>query len=407
MKNLFVINYLTFFILLVGCSSQKFDNHNFPQVDSSFSGKISLRSSNIKAKMYNSSLEKIRISSDIWDDIPFYEVLVYPKTILTLKDKKEVQRYANRAALRIKVAAIYNDKEVLISVIWPDKSENIYYENCLESYGDGFSLKIINNGSKLPDIDNYSDNPSVSFFLNEMTFNHKKQNTDEEKIIKDICNDFKYNNLTISAKKQLKNESLLKSKIRKQIEKFKEKTKGGKIEISRIDDYGWMSMSRYSLKTDKQSLAISLSVWDGSTFYNDGLKLASAWIAVTLREPNPNLIKITEDKVLDGDIKNGQIQAIIHCAECHSFPDAVPPEYNLAPSLRNIGGHETADYIKEAILTPNAVIVRHENENIVPLWHKVDNDVKVSMMPSFDYLDKKTIKDLTAYFKTLKAKVTF
>jgi len=136
------------------------------------------------------------------------------------------------------------------------------------------------------------------------------------------------------------------------------------------------------------------------------LKLLSGWNAVTLAKEDKKLVEVVNDMVATGDIKNGQEQAVINCGACHAFPGAMPATKYMAPNLSNIGGYSTAAYIKESMLKPHAVVVPGYNRNAHKndMWYTMNGKKRESTMPAFDYLDAKTLNDITAYFKTLKAK---
>jgi len=76
----------------------------------------------------------------------------------------------------------------------------------------------------------------------------------------------------------------------------------------------------------------------------------------------------------------------------------------MAPNLSEVGGQNTAGYIKESLLDPSAVIVPGYNRNAHPdyKWYELVDGKRVSTMPAFDQLSEEQLNDLIAYFKTLK-----
>lgn len=154
------------------------------------------------------------------------------------------------------------------------------------------------------------------------------------------------------------------------------------------------------LNLDAPAFPIAFAVWDGDKHNRDGLKLLSSWNSVQLdgKEGGEKLVSALNDEV-EGDVKNGKAQFDMNCAACHTVP-------YMAPNLDNIGGYATTGYLKESITNPSAVVVPGYNRNAhknTP-WYNVVDGKRVSTMPSFSWLDKKSLTDIVAYLKTLKAK---
>ena len=153
---------------------------------------------------------------------------------------------------------------------------------------------------------------------------------------------------------------------------------------------------------------VAFAVWDGGKNNRDGLKLLSGWNSVTLSEKDggEKLVSALNDKV-EGDVANGKSQYEMNCAACHLTKDIQMTIPFMAPELSNIGGYASAGYIKESIIDPSAVVVPGYNRNAHKNspWYNVIDGKRISTMPSFSWLDEKSLTDIVAYVKTLKAEV--
>jgi len=160
------------------------------------------------------------------------------------------------------------------------------------------------------------------------------------------------------------------------------------------------------LNLDAPAIPVAFAIWDGGKNNRDGLKLLSSWNSVTLTDSNDKLVSALNDKV-DGDVANGKSQFEMNCAACHLTKDIQMTVPFMAPELSNIGGYASAGYLTESIIDPSAVVVPGYNRNAhknTP-WYNLENGKRVSTMPSFSWLDKKSLTDIVSYLKTLKAEV--
>lgn len=104
--------------------------------------------------------------------------------------------------------------------------------------------------------------------------------------------------------------------------------------------------------------------------------------------------------VPDGDHKAGRAVFIkLECYSCHQFEGEKFPgsatERQTGPDLTEIGAEHPAEYLAEAILNPNAVIITE------PGYTGQDG---LSTMPSYaDLLTLQEWIDLVAYLKSLTA----
>ncbi len=89
----------------------------------------------------------------------------------------------------------------------------------------------------------------------------------------------------------------------------------------------------------------------------------------------------------------------MECYSCHrvqgeDFPAQKPDSGKVGPDLTGMGAHHPREYLAEAILNPNAVILTDD-----PRWVGPDG---LSIMPSYgDTMILRQLTDLVAYLKSL------
>ena len=181
-----------------------------------------------------------------------------------------------------------------------------------------------------------------------------------------------------------------------------------KTTIARIDGYGWIATVVRPIKDNyadlSKSFPVAFAVWDGDKLNRNGTKLLSGWNAVTVGKEDKALVDAINDTLPKADRKKGQELATAQCGGCHAFPGAAPYSPFAAPDLNNIGGYATADYIKESMTDPSAVVVPGYNRNAHKnyTWYTdLGKGKRMSNMPA----TTENVNDIAAYFLTLKAKV--
>lgn len=422
-------------LLIAGCGSDTMAKKAAPQADASFATKVAVDSKAITGKKVTESLADITANSGLWSDATFSKVTLYPQTTISFNDKEALRLNKDNGAKTAKVAALYNDKEVALAIIWPDKSENVHNGKCLDTYADGVAFQFANgakDATKLPYIGMGSQGREVAIYLQKIQFNNYEPNGKgdlDSQVSRNQTNFYNdaslyQDNATDKANKAdlaafdkkvaaLGSDDFERKFVSagfRSMTEIKDGSDKSKLTISRIKGYGWIATLVRPLKDEyadlSQSVPVAFAIWDGAKDNRNGLKLLSGWNAVTLAKEDKKLIEVVNDMVATGDIKNGQEQAIINCGACHAFPGAMPATKYMAPNLSNIGGYSTAAYIKESMLKPHAVVVPGYNRNAHKndMWYTMNGKKRESTMPAFDYLDAKTLNDITAYFKTLKAK---
>ena len=434
MKNLtskLVLASISAAVFMTACSDSASDKagkivKTAPTVDVAFASVKSADASAIVASKTSDSLSDVGPKSDVWDDATFSNVVLYPQTAISFNDKKALELNKNNGSKAAKVAAVYNDKEIAIAIIWKDASKDEYQGatpgqfGSTDTYADGVAMQFAKttDAAKLPYIGMGSKGREVAIYLQKAQYNTFESNGNGNVDLQvsrnqtNLYDQFESKDLTEFDANVAKAGSddyervFVSAGFRSMTEVRGTESKSN-MKISRTED-GWKATLVRPLKDGladlSKSFPVAFALWDGGKNNRNGMKLLSGWNAVTLGAANDALVKSLNEKV-SGDLKNGAEQAAMNCGACHKFPGSFAPDY-MAPDLSNIGGYATAAYIKESIIDPNAVIVPGYNRNAhrnTP-WYTLAGNKRMSTMPAFGWLDEKSLNDMVAYFQSLKAK---
>ncbi|WP_281951690.1 ethylbenzene dehydrogenase-related protein [Nitrosophilus kaiyonis] len=380
----------------------------------------------VEAVKVNADLLKLKCGSKvIMKNAKFSEIVVYPQKTVTLNDKKANEINKNSKAKKVEVAALYDGKNVAVIVRWPDKTKNIQKGYKSDIYADGFAVQFANKPkdvNKLPYIGMGSKNRPVVIYLQKAV--EKVYEPNGNGVVGYQVNPHNTNRFGKDLEKFEKRVEQLAIKDYQRafisegfrsMTEIKDNSAKYSADMHYVGKKGgmWGGMVVRPLKDSYLNLnsgafPVAVAIWDGEKLNRDGLKHLSGWIAVKL--PNgggTDLVKATNE-IVKGDVKKGKELALTNCASCHRWRGAEQAPMYMAPDLSNIGGQATAGYIRESIVDPNAVIVPGYNRNSHPnfAWYSVDDKGnRTSVMPPFDWMDKKSLDDLVAYMQTLKAEV--
>lgn len=152
-------------------------------------------------------------------------------------------------------------------------------------------------------------------------------------------------------------------------------------------------------------IPVALAVWDGDKAGRDGAKWLSSWLPIVVDEAKADQALV--DNLIGtpkGDPVKGKELAAGYCAGCHNFDGLDNGMPTMAPGLHWLGGQASAEYIRESILNPSAVVVPGYNRYAHPAtaWYTENKGQRTSTMPGFDYLPQEELEALVAYFKSLK-----
>ncbi len=374
----------------------------------------------IVAKKVAASLDNIKCDSSIWEKAKAAEVVLYPQTTITLNDKKANEINKNDKAKKAKVKALYNGKRIAFLIEWPDGTKNIQKGYKSNVYADGFAVQFTNisDAKKLPYIGMGSKGREVVIHLQKAVEKFYEPNGN-----KDVSMQVNRDNTPYFGKYLKKFDEKVEKLANRDYEKvfvsegFRSMTeiKGEKIKAKagmKYENGGWKGLVSRSMKDEyldlnKPAIAVAFAVWDGEKLNRDGIKLLSSWEPVVLSKGGEKFASEVLEKV-KGDIKNGEKLTKDNCSSCHRYGKENSAPAFMAPNLSNIGGYSTAAYLRESILDPSAVVVPGYNRNAHKnfAWYTLDDKGnRVSTMPPFSHLDKKSQDDIIAFLQTLKAEV--
>ncbi|RUM43695.1 MAG: hypothetical protein DSY46_07640 [Hydrogenimonas sp.] len=374
----------------------------------------------VLAQKTDRDVTKLTPTSKAWEYVKATTIHLYPQTTVTMNDKKANAINKNAKAKEARVKAIYDNKNIAFLLEWPDGTKSIQQGYRSDVYGDGFAVQLPVNykdPTKLPYIGMGSDGRPVVIHL--------------QKAVQPIYEPNGHGDVSDQQ------NVLSKNKFGKEIDAYQEKVaklavtdyqrsfisegfrsmteiKDGSEKFSADMVYGhkaWKGTMIRPLKDAylnlKGAFPVAFAAWDGAKMNRDGLKLLSGWIPVKLvgQSGGHKLVK-TLTQPVKGDVENGKNLVMQNgCMGCHYIPGMSAPGY-MAPGLANIGGYATADYLRESIVDPNAVIVPGYNRNAHPNtpWYNVVDGKRQSTMPPYP-LDEKSLNDIVAYLKTLKSEV--
>ena len=375
----------------------------------------------ITAVKVSDSLDTIKADSALWSKAKFETVVLYPQTAIEFNDKKANALVANSKGKKAQVAALHDGKNIAIMVKWADKTKDV--EQCMSSdvYTDGFAVQFAGATKKaepLPYIGMGSAGRPVVVHLQKATAKVYEPNGN-----KDVATQINRQQTGVFGKEladfDAKVASLAKTDYEKvfvaegfrsttEIKDNSVKSNGAMVH----SPAGWSGTLSRPLKDEYVNLSgtvpVAIAVWDGSTMGRNGLKNLSSWVAINLEGQKANAAMVAELSTdAKGDAAKGKEAAMTNgCTGCHQMSVADAPSL-LGPSLKNVGGYATAEYLRESILKPSAVVVPGYNRNAhanTP-WYNIEKGKRVSTMTDFSFLDKATVDDIVAYLKTLKSEV--
>jgi complex iron-sulfur molybdoenzyme family reductase subunit gamma len=321
------------------------------------------------------NIKNIGVDSKAWLSARYESVTLYPKDSSIQKNKI------------VKIKALSDGQNLALLLKWKDKSKDIqnnwYVKDLIP---DGYFLEFpveYKDVEKLPYVDMGNTNREVfvyeqfaiDFFLKQFECNC------------DEIRDFYKSTLIASG-----------------IENIEEISDSSNMQMVYKDGSWFASFSRplRDMQNDLNNNAFVLSIG----IFDRDKKFISPWIGFNYEgmSGDDEFITALESKA-DGDIKNGERLALENCAACHRYKDEKSAPKEMAPNLSNVGGYSTKDYLIESLTNPSAVVVPKNNsdENNDFPWYSIgDNGEKISTMPSYDWMDEKSINDIVTFLQNLK-----
>lgn len=377
-----------------------------------------LADSSIEASKVSSNLDKVNCKSDVWSDAEFSKVTLYPQTTIKFNDKKANALNAGNKAIVAQIAAVYNSSKIAFMIKWPDGTQSIQQSDKTDTYSDGFAIQFASNYSnpkKLPYIGMGSEGRAVVVHLQKeagRTFEPNGNGNVAYQVNPNQTDLFdkdleKYNDQV----KTLGSRDYERIFVSEGFRSMSEIKDGSSKSFARIayTGEGWKGSLVRPLKDEYLNLnsaviPVAFAVWDGDKLGRNGLKYLSAWTAVELEgKPGSDALFAVLYSDVRGDAVKGKDAAIANCSACHQLSSHDATNL-MGPSLTNIGGYSTIDYLKESLVDPSAVVVPGYNRNAHSnyAWYNIENGKRVSSMPGFDWMSAQEIEDIVAYLKTLK-----
>jgi complex iron-sulfur molybdoenzyme family reductase subunit gamma len=374
----------------------------------------------INALKITKSLDKVDAASSVWKGAKFSTVTLYPQTTIEFNDKKANELNADNKAVQAKVAAVYNDKKIAFLIQWPDGTKNVQQGNKTDSYADGFAVQFASNyanPAELPYIGMGSEGRQAVIHLQKQVAKFYEPNGNG-----DVATQVNPNQTDLFEKDlkkfNAKVDTLASSDYEKSYvgEGFRSMTeiKDGSDNATSSMAYGkkaWSGTLSSSLKDEyvdlnAAAIPVAFAVWDGEKMGRNGLKYLTSWTAVVLKKGDNTLVNALHGKI-EGDAVKGKDSAVANgCTGCHQM-EKTDAANLMGPSLTNIGGYSTVDYLRESLVNPSAVVVPGYNRNAHSnyAWYNVTEGKRVSTMPDHSWMEKADIDNIVAYLKTLKAEV--
>ncbi len=365
-------------------------------------------------------LSKTDINSPFWKKAKPVSIELYSQTTIKLNDKNANVKNETSGAKKVQVSAVYNDKDIAFKIVWADESENIFNVNSTTTYADGFALQFAKDYSdvaKLPYIGMGSKDREVIVHIQKAYKSVYEPNGNgdiESQVNRDNSPHFEADLKKFDEKvASLGNQDYQKAFISEGFRSMSEiKDKSSEFSAKMVfSKKKWEATFTRPLKDvyldlNSGAIPVALAVWDGDKMGRDGLKHLSAWVPLKFegKEGGEDFIaKLTEKPT--GDVNKGKELVTQNCIACHNYKGSDNGMPYMAPNLSNIGGYSITAYLRESLINPNAVIVPGYNRNAHKnfAWYNIDEKGnRVSAMPSYDYLDEKSINDIVAFLSTLK-----
>jgi complex iron-sulfur molybdoenzyme family reductase subunit gamma len=375
----------------------------------------------IVAKKTSHDVTKLTASSKAWDYVEGAEVVLYPQTTIKMNDKKAHMINKVVHAKKATVKAIHDGRNIAFMIEWPDGTKSVQSGYKSDVYADGFAVQLpvrYDDPNKLPYIGMGSEGRPVVIHLQKAVRKVYEPNGNGDVGMQQNVLSKPYFG-TDAGEYQDKVAKLAKRDYQRAFvsEGFRSMTeiKDGSEAFNADMQYTkkrWKGtvtrpLRDVYLNLDNGAFPVAFATWDGDRLNRDGLKLLSSWVPVKLsgKTGGEKLVAALTAKPA-GDAANGKTLIEQNgCTGCHYIPGLSMPSF-MAPGLANIGGYSTAAYLRESLVEPNAVVVPGYNRNAHPNtpWYNVVDGQRQSTMPPYP-LDEKSLNDMVAYLKTLKAEV--
>ena len=372
----------------------------------------------INALKVSGSLDKITNTSTVWKGAKFSSVTLYPQTTIEFNDKKANALNVDAKAVKAEVAAVYNKDKIAFLIKWPDGTKSVQSNDKTDIYGDGFAVQFASNyanPAELPYIGMGSEGRQAVIHLQKEAAKTYEPNGkgDVASQINPNQTDLFNKDLQAFNKKvnDLASADYEKSYVGEGFRSMTEikDTSNQSTSNMTYTKKAWAGTLSRPLKDayvdlNADVIPVAFAVWDGAKMGRNGLKYLTSWTAVVLKKGDDKLVNALHGKI-EGDAAKGKDFATANgCAGCHQMERTDAPNL-MGPSLTNVGGYATTDYLRESLVNTSAVVVPGYNRNAHSAypWYNVENGKRVSTMPDHSWMEKADLDNTVAYLKTLKA----
>lgn len=379
-------------------------------------GVSSLVSAEIKVAK-STSLAKVGFDTPLWQSAKEQSIVFYPQTTIEMNDADVMKLNADNKAKNVRIKALSDGESIAFLLKWSDTTRSVQEGYSTTAYGDGFAVQFPTTLDKLPYIGMGSDGRSVIVHLQKATGKTYEPNGKG-----DIYHQVNASNQNLfeAGHKKYKEEvnAIAQDDYQRvyiaegfrSMSQIRDHSEESIMEM-KYDKGFWQGLLVRKLKSEHLDISggnfpVAFAIWDGEKKNRDGMKLLTPWVEMKMEgKTTQTLASLVETN--GGDVKNGESVMMENCAACHQYKAVKNAPNYMAPNLSNIGGYSNESYLVESIVEPNAVVVAGYNTTAHPSfpWYSVDKGVRSSTMPPFAHLDEKSLKDLVAYLKTLKAEV--
>ncbi len=374
----------------------------------------------ILAQKTERDVTKLTPDSKAWSYVKGTTIHLYPQSALSMNDKRANALNEGTKAKEARVKAIHDDRNIAFLLEWPDGTRSIQRGYKSDVYADGFAVQFpvnYSNPEKLPYIGMGSDGRPVVIHLQKAVEKvYEPNGNGDVGMQQNILSKNAFGDATVEFARKVGALAVKDYQRSFVSEGFRSMTeiKDGSEKFDADMKYGdkvWRGTLVRPLKDSylnlKGAFPVAFAAWDGAKLNRDGQKLLSGWIAVKLVDQNGGEKLVASlSAPVKGDATHGkELIEQNGCTGCHQISGLSPKSY-MAPGLDNIGGYSTAAYLRESLVEPNAVVVPGYNRNAHPNtpWYNVVDGKRQSTMPPYP-LDEKSLDDMVAYLKTLKAEV--
>lgn len=343
---------------------------------------------------YNAK-SSFKLNSNDWNNVPEIKLSLFPQSTVLLNDKT-VNIALKMAVIReVSVKAIYNSTKLYVRLEWEDKTFNVVTEKETASFGDSIAIEIPKDFTeRLPYVGMGDERKNVYIYMQRA----------REPIT--MLNEYVgagFGSLTQTPK----NISTMQMNYLKSEKKWQ----------------ALFSLPLQQRNMKQNLLPLAIAVWDGEGLERGGNKYLSAWCFLEMDRFDKNKKfkeQVTFAYTQQVDLEKGKTIFNSVCMSCHKNGDQGQANEGIAPNLKFIGAISTQAYLRDSLLDPNQVVVRHLNinrhynkaenpdkyraypANDIYRWYFVDEKgVRISKMPSFKSMDEKDIQNVVAYLKTL------